>query len=123
MRSSRHVHKNDPDLFLGLRDAANKLNVTQYGHVRGHQDCCGRKLTFVENMNIMADNLASKAVSESELLQPEWSQETGPMLVIRGQPIMNKEGINLCIAAERNEFEIWQMRKLALSRSTCRMQQ
>ena len=59
--------KNDPDLYSGLRNAANKLNVIQYGHVRGHQDRCGRKLTFVEKMNIMADNLASKAVAKLEL--------------------------------------------------------
>lgn len=69
-------------------------------------------------MNIMADNGASKAVAELELLKPEWSNDTGPMLETRGRPITNKEGINLSIAAERNEFEIWKMEQLSLSKIT-----
>lgn len=106
--------KNDPEIYSDLCDTSNQLEGIEYSNVRGHQDQTARELTFVEKMN----NLATKAVAEAEMQNPEWNRNTGPMLKIRGILVMNKEGMNLSIAAERSEFKIWQVQKLEISKST-----
>lgn len=92
--------KNDPDLYVRIHKASNKLEIVKIDHVRGHQDRIGQELNLVEKLNVLADQLATKATSESEAAELEWNPEIGPILKIAGHPVTNKEGMFLSIAAE-----------------------
>lgn len=54
--------KNDPDRYVGIREASNEFEVSEVGHVKGHQDRTGKSLSAVEKLNVLADKLATKVV-------------------------------------------------------------
>jgi hypothetical protein len=108
--------RNDHHLYCLMRDSIDKLNVIEVIHVRGHQDRERRTLTTTEKLNIAADKLATKAVKDSTIEEPSWTEEITPVLVIRGKTITKREELMLSIAAEREEFEIWQSEKLRMNR-------
>lgn len=110
--------RNDHHLYCLMRNSVDKLNVIQVIHVRGHQDRERRTLTTTEKLNFAADKLATKAVKESTIEEPSWTEEITPVLVIRGKNITKREELMLSIAAEREEFEIWQSEKPRMNRKS-----
>lgn len=63
----------------------------------------------------MADDLATTVVERAKIEEPVWSIESSPTLKIKGKVITRREGLMLCISAEREEFEKWQKEKLKMS--------
>lgn len=82
--------KNDPGLYVGMREASKELEVLDVSLVECHQDRTGRVLSAMDKLNVLADKLATKAVGESQIEDPERTKEIGPMLIIVGTPITNK---------------------------------
>ena len=79
--------KNDPNLYCGLRYMVNQINVKTVNHIRGHQDETGKTLSNVEKLNVLADQLASKAVNEERCDEPKWNIVMGLTLKINGKII------------------------------------
>lgn len=101
--------KSDPDLYCGIRSSAERLTINDIGHVKGHQNRSGRELSNIEKLNILADNLATKAVIEENTAEPEWHESFGPMLKIQGKVMTQKEGMKLGVAASIDKLHEWQM--------------
>lgn len=59
--------KNDHDIYVGMHEAINQIEIDQIGHVQGHQDKSGRELNHVEKMNILADELAKTRAMEGPI--------------------------------------------------------
>ena len=83
--------KNDHDLYIGIRDSLSQIEISGISHIRGHQDKEGRELNHVEKLNVLADELATRAVKESEESQVEWNRDMGPILEIDGVTITKKK--------------------------------
>lgn len=80
--------KNDPDLYVGMREAVKELEVREAGHVKGHQDRMGRALSVVEKLNVLADKLTTRAVEEG--------QPTTPNGAKKWVQCSTKQGLRVC---------------------------
>lgn len=69
-----------------------KMIIEEVGHVKGHQDSTGKVLSTVEKLNVIADKLAMKAISEARCRELEWDKSLVPMLKIDGKVIIEKRG-------------------------------
>lgn len=107
--------KSDPDLYCGIKYAANRLKIEEIVHIKGHQDQSGRTLRNIKKLNVIVDKLATKVVNEEKSNEPEWHASFGPMLKIAGKVITQKEGLNLGITAEIEELHEWQSNKLNMN--------
>lgn len=76
-----------------------------------------KALSTIEKLNVLADKLASKAISEKKCEELQWNMILGPLLKIKGKLITRKESAALSAAAEINERHKWQSEKLKMSRS------
>ena len=61
----------DHDMYAVIRDSLANLEVTEVGHVKGHQDRESRTLTNTEKMNVEADRFATLAVKDAKICEPE----------------------------------------------------
>jgi hypothetical protein len=112
---SNALLRNDYDAYWIIRKARKTVEISDVRHVRGHQDRTGKSLSFIEQLNVIADELATKAVEGAKIEEPGWSHESPPTLKIRGKTVTKREGLMLSISAERDEFEEWQKEKLKMS--------
>lgn len=103
--------KNSPDLYRGIKHAASKLSRNKISHIKGYQDQTGRTLSNIEKLNIIADKLATEAISEERGGEPEGHDFFWPMRKIDGQTVTRKEGMRLGTAAQSEELNGWQMKK------------
>lgn len=62
------------------RILVNQIEIEDVEHVRGHQDETGKVWSMVEKLNVLADQLASKAISEEKCEELQWNMIFGPML-------------------------------------------
>jgi hypothetical protein len=97
--------KNYHDIYVGMHEAINQIEIDQIGQVHGHQDKSGQELNHIKKLNVLADELAMRAIKEFDSSKLEWNSEIGPIPKIDGAPITNKEEMLLSIAVEREEFE------------------
>lgn len=102
--------RNDYDAYWIIRKARKTVAIQEIRHMRGHQDRTVKDLSFMEKLNVIADDLATKAVKRVRIEEASWSTESPPTLKIRGIVITKREGLMPSISAERDEFEKWQMR-------------
>lgn len=109
--------KNDHNIYVGMHESMEDIKIGQISHICGHQDKLGCELNHAEKLNILMDELATRAIDEFDQSEVEWDSKMGPILEIDGSTITNKEGMHLSIAAEKDEFKLWQREKLKLRRS------
>lgn len=95
------------------------MTIDEICHVKGHQDKTGKFLSTVENLNVIADKLGTRAVNEERSDEPIWHEMLGPMLQIDGKIITGKEGM-MHITADSEELHKWQRVKLKMSQSDYR---
>jgi hypothetical protein len=55
--------------------------------VHGHQDISGQELNHIKKLNVLADELAMRAIKEFDSSKLEWNSEIGPIPKIDGAPI------------------------------------
>lgn len=107
---------NDHDMHSIIQKSLGNLSVLDVNHVKGHQDREQRSLTTTEKVSVEANKLAMMPVSEVRIREPDWCEECAPMLIIRGKTITKREGISLCMSAEKTELEKWQSEKLKMTK-------
>lgn len=83
--------KNDHNLYVGISESINQIDVNEISHVRGHQDKEGHELTHIKKLNVLVDKLETRAIEELDVCQLEWNPEIGPILEIDGISIAKKK--------------------------------
>lgn len=89
--------RNDHHAYNIVRDTSQNVMIND---VCEHQDCTAKVLIPIEKMNVIDDQLATKAVRSAEISEQQWCPKITPMLRIRGKIITKFEGRMLSIAVE-----------------------
>lgn len=91
VRRIRNLHTNNPvrahlendhDLYAIIAKAIPNMKVDEIQHMKGHRDRESRNLTTTKKLNVQADKLATEALRKAKIEQPEWCEETSPLLII-----------------------------------------